>query len=561
MASWLWAVPSEHYPVYLRTGTFAVRKRGRTALEQMAPGDLVFAYLSGSKVLAGMFEVVSPPFEDTTPLVRRGHFPHRVRVHPVVTLSEEAWVAAEAFHDKLEVTQGYPDFRAVVQQVIHPLPPLDAKVLEFLLRTRASSDLEQVFHAYEAYRQARQEQGAETIREPRPDYPVAAPFARAEALEAVLEGIAARGFVYEPWQVAAFVTALRTKPLVILAGVTGTGKSRLPALVAEATGGTSHLIPVRPDWTDSAEVLGYVDLQGSFRPGVVLQVARQAALKPERAVVCILDEMNLARVEHYFAELLSRMEDRHPDRRGGFETAPLLDLILPPSAQEWASVGWPPNLLLVGTVNMDESAHAFSRKVLDRAFTLELAEVELARLPRQPEAPPSASVPWPVSAWWPRAHLLAGLSGLSRDEEAALAHVIEVLTAANRILTPAQLQVGYRTRDEVALFVLHAAEVAGAFRTRTGLPVDPLDLALQMKVLPRLQGGSRPVRQAVCALLGWAAEGRTFAEDDEARPLLEAWERDNRPTYLPGMRFPRTAARLCLMWERLLSEGFTSFWF
>jgi hypothetical protein len=559
MASWLWAIPAEHYPVYLRTGTFAVRKRGRRVLEQVAPGDLVFAYLSGSRMLAGLFEVVSRPFEDDTPLVRQGHFPHRVRVRPVVVLSEEAWIAAEAFQDKLEVIRSYPAFRAVVQQVIHPLSPLDAKVLEFLLRTRASADLEQVFHAYEAYLQARQGQAAEALQEPRPAYQVETPFARAEALEAVIDRVAERGFVYEPWQVAAFVTALRTKPFVILAGVTGTGKSKLPALVAEATGSSSPLFPVRPDWTDSAEVLGYVDLQGGFRPGALLQVARQAAAQPARTTIGILDEMNLARVEHYCAELLSRMEDRHPSQRGGFETAPLLDLALPPSAQEWTSVVWPSNLLLVGTVNMDESAHGFSRKVLDRAFTLELAEVALSRRPR-PAFVPAPPTPWPVSAWWPRALMLAGLEGLTPAEEAALERGIEALTTANRILTPAQLQVGYRTRDEMALFVLHAAEVAGAFRTHTGTAVDPLDLALHMKVLPRLHGGSRPVRRAVYGLLGWAAEGRAFTEEDEARPLLEAWERADRPSTLPGLYFPRTAARLCLMWERLLSEGFTAFW-
>ena len=105
-----------------------------------------------------------------------------------------------------------------------------------------------------------------------------APFDRAAALETLLDAVEARGFIYEPWQVAAYVTALRTKPFVILAGVTGTGKSKLPALVEDATGGTARLIPVRPDWTDPADVLGYTDLQGRFRPGSVLRAAREAKL-------------------------------------------------------------------------------------------------------------------------------------------------------------------------------------------------------------------------------------------------------------------------------------------
>ena len=178
--------------------------------------------------------------------------------------------------------------------------------------------------------------------------------------------------------------------------------------------------------------------------------------------------------------------------------------------------------------------------------------------PSSKEGVPAAR--WPVAAWHPRAVRLAGLSDLSDEDRATIDHAVETLAALNVFLTPAQVQAAYRTRDEVALFVLHAADVAGSFRTRSGDPVDPLDLALHMKVLPRLQGGSRPLRHAVLGLLGWAASGETFKEDQDARPLLDAWDAAGRPNHLPDTRFPRTAARLCLMWERLLTEGFTSFW-
>ena len=92
---------------------------------------------------------------------------------------------------------------------------------------------------------------------PMPD-PVPGGFDLAEAVDSVISYVRQRGFTYEPWHIAEYVTAVRTKPFVILAGVTGTGKSRLPALVAEATGSKSVLIPVRPDWTDSSDVLGYM---------------------------------------------------------------------------------------------------------------------------------------------------------------------------------------------------------------------------------------------------------------------------------------------------------------
>lgn len=562
--AWIWAVPPENYPVYVKTGTFAIRKVGRKHLDDLQPGDTIFAYLSGSKVIAGMFEATSAAFQDTTPLVAKGSYPWRVRVRPLVRLSEEAFVPYDAFHDRLEVTREYDgEFGAVVRQVLHPLPRVDEKVLEFLVRARQASglELEKVMAAYGEYLTARRErQAARTaVEEPSAAYTPPQPFDRAAAMERLIDHVEAQGYVYAPWEIAAYVTAVRTKPFVILAGVTGTGKSKLPALVEAATGGASALIPVRPDWTDSADVLGYVDLAGRFRPGLVLQVARDATQEPLRHVTAIIDEMNLARVEQYFAEVLSRLEDRLPATGSGYTTGPLLDLTLPAADADWGRVRMPPNLALVGTVNMDESAHGFSRKVLDRAFTLELSDVDLTAWAQADESPPEP-MRWPVQVWHPRALRLAELEELSDDDRATIERAVAALDAANTWLASAQLHVAYRTRDEVALFLLHAAATPEAFRTRDGTSVDPLDLALHMKVLPRLAGGSRALQQAVRGLLGWAITGAAFQDDTDARSVLDTWDEDGRPNAYPDARFPRTAARLCLMWERLLTEGFTSFW-
>jgi len=380
----------------------------------------------------------------------------------------------------------------------------------------------------------------------------------AGAFPDLLEAIRTRGFHYEPWQVAAYVTALRTKPFVILAGVSGTGKSKLPALVAEATGGEARLLPVRPDWTDSSDVLGYTDLQGRFRPGPLLALAREAAANPERYYVCIVDEMNLARVEQYFAEVLSRLEDRHPVPSGGFASGLLLNQRLGDSDAEWAQLGLPRNLAIVGTINMDETTHGFSRKVLDRAFTLELSDVDLSAWQRETPSP-RPRIAWPVEAWYPRAIRLGGLPDVE-DVRGIVQQVIATLTDVNVFLRHAQLQVGYRTRDEIALFVIHARDLSAYFVTVAGERVDPLDLALQMKILPRLVGGSNAVRRALLQLLGWAFDGKPRRDEEEADSVLSAWHASGRTGMIPNARYPVTAARLALMWERLLDEGFTSFW-
>jgi hypothetical protein len=377
----------------------------------------------------------------------------------------------------------------------------------------------------------------------------------------VIRYIERRGFVFEPWQIAQYVAAVRTKPFSILAGITGTGKSKLPALVAEATGSEVRLVPVRPDWTDSADVLGYVDLQGEFRAGAVLEVVRAAMEEDDRYWVCIIDEMNLARVEQYLAEILSRMEDRVPAPNGGFQSKPLLAQPLREDDADWGDVLLPANLAIVGTVNMDETTHGFSRKVLDRAFTIELSDVDLTRWQLeyvdQKDLDP---VSWPVAAWQPRGRMLADIRQSNEQERAQIERVIHALTQVNDFLSQAQLQVGYRTRDEIALFTLHAGDIQSALVTRQGEAVDALDLALHMKVLPRIVGGSAAVRRAVMQTLGWAHGGQPFESDEQVREVLDSWIANGRPGVVADAEYPRTAARLCLMWERFEAEGYTSFW-
>ncbi|NLN88119.1 MAG: EVE domain-containing protein, partial [Syntrophomonadaceae bacterium] len=132
-------------------------------------------------------------------------------------------------------------------------------------------------------------------------------------------------------------------------------------------------------------------------------------------------------------------------------------------------------------------------------------------------------------------------------------------TSINQILIKAQLQVGYRIRDELALFVLHAREMASSFVDHNGNKVDPLDMAIQMKVLPRIIGGSSAIRQVVLEMLAWST-GKKIATESEAQSLLDSWISDGRPSALKDAKLPRTAARLCLMWDRLINEGFTSSW-
>ncbi len=565
MQYWLWSVPPDALAAFVRAETFALRTQGRKALQDVKRGDRIFAYIPGSRTLAALVEASGEAFEDSTSLVLGKHLPHRVRVRTLTVLPQEAWVPYSGFAPHLSVLDQYPDeptpdrqFRRVAQRVLHPLPALDGKVLEFLVAARAGENPEVLMQLVEAVRATRQKP------EPAPLAPEAVvaeeraayeSWDRAATLERLIAAIDVRGFVYEPWQVAAFVTALRTRPFVLLAGVTGVGKTQLPLLVAEATGARADVLPVRPDWMDPSETLGYRGLDGRFRAGGVLRAARASGEAEDHQHLLVLDEMNLARPEHYLADVLSRMELRGSTG----ETSPLVSEDLAPEDAVWQAVRMGPNLALVGTVNVDESAHAFSRKVLDRAFTLELDAPDLATWAAPPEASGGAER-WPVRAWQPLARRLSGLRGLTDEQQTRVEAAVQAVAEANAVLAPAGLGIGYRTRDDVALFVLHAMETPEAFRTREGRLANPLDLALLMKVLPRIDGAGATTRAAVLRLLAWASGGGARVEEHDAVGVVDAWVEGGRPRVLPSARFPYTAARLARIAEGAVEDGVASFW-
>jgi hypothetical protein len=382
--------------------------------------------------------------------------------------------------------------------------------------------------------------------------------------ENLLEHIVQLGFSFHPWQVAAYLTALRTKPFVILAGVSGTGKSKLPAIIASLTGmAPARRIAVRPDWTDSSEPLGYHDLSGCFRPGIVLRLMDAASNDRHRFHTCVVDEMNLAPVENYFAEILSAMEDVSRSSDGNYWSSPVLSAATGDEHHTWSTVRIPPNFAIVGTVNVDETTHQFSRKVLDRAFTIEFSEIDLHAIPRQKMASlpehGSSTPTWPVSFWIAANRRLSDVS----DESGAFAEITDqvmtILGHINTALVRAQMQVGYRVRDEIALFVYHARVLLAGFRTTAGTPVDPLDLALVMKILPRIVGSSQALRNMLKDLLAIARYGRI---PDGQLPALWADDSGMQSADFVGedILFPFFFDRVRLMARRLETEGYTSFW-
>jgi len=193
------------------------------------------------------------------------------------------------------------------------------------------------------------------------------------------------GLLYEEKDLINFHTAMKVSNLVILQGMSGTGKSRLVQAYGKALGLAEPnitFIPVRPSWNDDGDLIGYVDsLHQIYRPGDsgLINILKTAEENPDQLFIICFDEMNLARVEHYFSQFLSVLE-MEPHCRYLRLYNEELESSLYNAAQYPPRIKIGDNVLFVGTVNMDESTFHFSDKVLDRANIITLKVVPYEKL-------------------------------------------------------------------------------------------------------------------------------------------------------------------------------------
>ena len=252
----------------------------------------------------------------------------------------------------------------------------------------------------------------------------------------------------------------------VLTGLSGTGKTQLALKYAEAlTGATGEsneqvcTIPVQPGWHDPTQLLGYVNPLGESRyeQTEFLRFLIRASNNPGEPHVCVLDEMNLSHPEQYLAPILSAME-----REGG-------EIPLHGGGDEYgvpSSISYPRNLVLIGTVNMDETTMGISDKVLDRAFTLEFWDVRVDR--------------WP--GW--------DAAGIEAPDKTNVKEVLDMLMDA---LSPARLHFGWRVIAEVVQFMELRQQQNATLSIN-----DALDRVIYAKVLPKLRGDdSRRCRDAL----------------------------------------------------------------
>ncbi|MGS2761842.1 McrB family protein [Sinomicrobium sp. M5D2P9] len=319
------------------------------------------------------------------------------------------------------------------------------------------------------------------------------------------------------------LTAIKTKPFILLAGISGTGKSRLVRTLAyktcsekslrkEEKPGNFELIPVKPNWHDSSELLGYISRINGEKYVVTsfLKFIAKAWKYTEIPFFLCLDEMNLAPAEHYFAEYLSILETRK-NKNGDIKTDFLLSKDMFDNERIYQQIlkdlnlnddGFkegipiPENLIVMGTVNMDETTHSFSRKVLDRAMTIEMNDIDLSRgLSMEYE---DWSYP---DDFLNKNHVVgsftSGAEVYQQEDYRQKDEVLGFLKRINSILENSPFKIAYRVRDEFLIYCYYASKN----KSGDNWLKEALDIMLLMKVLSRIEGDEIKTKHVLDKLL------------------------------------------------------------
>ena len=365
-----------------------------------------------------------------------------------------------------------------------------------------------------------------------------------ESMELIKEYIASKGFSYDGELIENFYLSLKSKPFVILAGTSGTGKTRLVRLFAEAIGANYKLVSVRPDWSDSSDLFGHVNLKGEFVPGAIIDYIHEAA-KPENINIpyfLCLDEMNLARVEYYLSDFLSIIETRHREDGRVVTDEIILDKAV---SVTYGKVILPENLYVIGTVNMDETTFPFSKKVLDRANTIEFSYVDL--VPDFSESLEEAEAQNCKNDFL-KTDYITLMSDTATEDRQFVSDICFELQEINEILQCAQAHVGYRVRDEIIFYMLNNKK---AELLDTNLAFDN---EIMQKILPRIQGSSASIKDMLCELFKKCAGDYTGLSQASVSEQMQVYVETK------DCKYKKSAEKICYMMRRFEEDGFTSYW-
>lgn len=323
--------------------------------------------------------------------------------------------------------------------------------------------------------------------------------------------------------------AVKTKPFILMAGMCGTGKSRFARTLAYQTcpkylqeggrPGNFQMIAVQPDWHGNDEILGWLSSQGVYQITPFLHFLIKAWKYPDTPFILCLDEMNLAKVELYFADYLSILESRQwiNDQifSDAFISADKVKSYAECDPNFWIKLGLklddvlqnrfltsgftlPPNLIVIGTANVDESGHRLSMKVLDRIMVIELSAIDFYGGIKSEDT--DLQFPDnPLLRDYVLGRLLQGRSAyelLPADGDL----IISELQAIDKILSDSRFRFGYRVRDAALIYCAYNSQLENK-SNESQIVYKCLDEIFLMKIIPRIEGRSTEIEKILTSLL------------------------------------------------------------
>ncbi len=285
---------------------------------------------------------------------------------------------------------------------------------------------------------------------------------------------------YSVEDIAAFVAGLGSSRLAILQGMSGTGKTSLPKVFTEAIMGNCEIVEVESSWRDKNELLGYYnEFSKCFTPKKFTQCLYKARLNPSVTTFIVLDEMNLSRIEYYFSDFLSLMENEENKRE-----IKLLNIKLHRTENgekipyagltDGHTIKVPANVWFIGTANRDESTFEISDKVYDRAMTMNFNK----------RAPKIHSLGAPLSQRFVPYGMLVQLFNDAKSSYNFEAEDNALIQKAEKLLVRYNISFGNRILKQMEDFVkIYCA----CFGDKTGAENDAVERILLTKVVSKLE--------------------------------------------------------------------------
>ncbi|MEP7267744.1 MAG: DUF3578 domain-containing protein [Saprospiraceae bacterium] len=351
-----------------------------------------------------------------------------------------------------------------------------------------------------------------------------------------------------------FTSSLLTKPFVILTGLSGSGKTKLAHAFAMWICEHSSqycIVPVGADWTNREPLLGFPNAlkdKDYVKPdNGVLDLILDANKNTDKPYFLILDEMNLSHVERYFADFLSVMESKNK-------------IALHSGDSEWNNVpteiGFPKNLFIIGTVNIDETTYMFSPKVLDRASVIEFRVTE-----KEMRGYLGSNSQINLEM------LEAEGKGMAQDFVAIAKDLSLETNDANELnkalmsffleLKKTGAEFGYRSASEILRFAAVVNKIDATWSV-----TDIIDAAIMQKLLPKLHGSRKKLSSVIITLSKLCIENCSTDFKDKDEAFLETYfsaEKEIAVGDATKIIYPLSFEKLVRMYHNLINNGFTSY--